>query len=396
MTTTLADVRTTNLAVVLRHLRTHGPSSRAAIAASTGLTKATVSSLTGDLIGHRLLHETGQAGNRIGRPATVLALDGSAYAAIGVQVATDRLTALAVDYSGDQLLLWHRAFDGSPARAGAGRAVSAIIALAQRAATRVRQQGRHVLGLTVAVPGLVTAEGAVRLSPALGWSDLDLRELVAGSLRQDDLAVTVANHAALAAVAELRHGGHAGVADLTYLTGAAGIEAGLIVEGRPLHGFRGFTGQAGRIAMGAADASTWADRAGIEPLVRRALPDFDPEALSDLAPAADQVAALARSGDAHVLGVLREAGGHLGRGLAVLANLVNPEVFVLGDHFASLATWLIPPAAAELERHTLAPAAGGARIVASSLGLHAAALGGAVSHLDHVDTGRIPRVAVSA
>jgi predicted NBD/HSP70 family sugar kinase len=384
------DVRATNLAVVLRHLRANGPSSRASIAASTGLNKATVSSLTGSLIEQRLLRETGLSGNRIGRPGTALALDGSAYAAIGLQVAADRLTALAVDFAGDQLLLWHRQFDGGPATTGPGRAVSEVAALAQRAASRVRQQGRQVLGLTVAVPGLVEESGTVRLSPPLGWSDVDLRGLLTGSLRQPGLDVAVANHAGLAAVAELRHGGHPAELDLTYVTGAAGVEAGIVADGRLLHGSRGFTGQIGRFSLGPAGSPTLADLAGVEPLVRRALPGFDPESLTDLTPAVEQVATLARAGDTEVLATLRDTGCHLGQGLALLANLVNPEVIVLGDHYAALAEWILPAAEAELARNTLAPAAGGARLAVSTLGLHAAALGGAVSHLDRVDTGTMP------
>jgi predicted NBD/HSP70 family sugar kinase len=359
-----ADVRTTNLAVVLRHLRAHGPSSRAAIAASTGLTKATVSSLTGDLIGHRLLRETGLSGNRIGRPATVLALDGSAYASIGIQVGAGQITALAVDYSSDQLLLWHRTVESR-------RLASEIVALAQRAASRVRQQGRRVLGLTVALP-----------SSALPAPDgPDLRELIAGSLRQKDLVVTVANHAALAAVAEQRHGGHTGQ-DLAYISGSAGLEAGLILDGNVLRG-----GRLGSFTLGPAGSPTLRDQAGIESLLARALPDFDPSALTDPGPAVEQVAVRARAGDTAALGALAHTGGYLGQGLAVLANLVQPDVFVLGDHFATLAEWLVPAASAELSRHATAP---GGRITASALGLHAAALGGAVSHLDQVDTGRIP------
>ncbi|MBB2948001.1 putative NBD/HSP70 family sugar kinase [Actinoplanes lutulentus] len=369
------DVRATNLAVVLRHLRTNGPSSRAAIAASTGLNKATVSSLTSDLIDHRLLRETGSSGNRIGRPGTAVALDGSAYAAIGLQVAADRLTALAVDFAGEQVLLWHRAL-----AAEGGRATGEIIALAQRTATRVRQQGRTVLGLTLAVPGLVDEDGTVRLSPALGWSDVDLRGLVASSLRQPGLVVTAANQAGLAAIAERR------AENMIFVTGTAGIEAGLIVDGKLLHGARGFTGQIGRFALGPAGSPTLHDLAGIEPLVRRALPGFDPDSLTDLSPAVEQVIVQARAGDAAVLTALRDTGRHLGQGLAILSNLTDPSVIVLGDHYAALAEWIIPAANPELAGHLLAP--GGAELVASELGLHAAALGGAISHLERVDSGR--------
>jgi predicted NBD/HSP70 family sugar kinase len=358
------DVRATNLAVVLGHLRANGPASRAAIAASTGLNKATVSSLAGALIEHRLLRETGLSANRIGRPSTMLELDGSAYAAIGLQVAADRLTALAVDYAGEQLLLWHRAHQQER------NPLSAITALAQRAASRVRQQGRHVLGLTVAVPGF-------------GWSGGDLLGTLSGSLRQPGLIVAVANHAGLAAVAELRHGGYPSDANLAYVTGAAGIEAGLVVDGRLLRGAHGSTGQIGRFSLGGPALE---DLAGIGSLVRRALPDLDPEALADLTPAVEQVTVQARAGDAATLAALRDTGCHLGQGLALVANLVNPEIIALGDHYAALAPWLVPHAEAELARLS-----GGARLVASTLGLHAAALGGAVAHLDRVDTGDIPR-----
>ncbi|MEU4694218.1 ROK family protein [Actinoplanes sp. NPDC023714] len=368
------DVRTTNLAVVLSHLRTSGPSSRAAIAASTGLNKATVSSLTGDLIDQRLLRETGTSGNRIGRPGTSLALDGSAYAAIGVQVSADSLTALAIDFAGDQILRWHRAL-------GAHRTAE-IVALTQRAATRVRQQGRSVLGLTVAVPGLVDEAGVVRVSPALGWSDLDLRTLVAGSLRQPGLVVTVANQASTAALTNKDP-------DSIFVTGLAGIEAGVIAGGRPLHGSRGFTGQIGRFTLGPAGAPTLHDLAGIEPLVRRILTDSDPESLADLHPAVEQVALLARSGDTAALTALHDTGRHLGQGLALLANLTDPSAIVLGDHYATLAEWLIPAAEAALAGQVLAP--GGVRLIASELGSHAAALGGALSHLARVDSGALPK-----
>ena len=105
-------MRATNLAVVLRYIRTNAPCSRADIAASTGLNKATVSSLVAELIDRRLLRETGLTENRIGRPATMLVLDGAPYAAIGLEVNTDHLTVVAIDLAGERLLSWRRAFAG--------------------------------------------------------------------------------------------------------------------------------------------------------------------------------------------------------------------------------------------------------------------------------------------
>ncbi|WP_232290034.1 helix-turn-helix domain-containing protein [Micromonospora sp. ATCC 39149] len=113
--TDLGDVRVANRAVVLRHVRVHAPCSRADIAARTGLNKATVSSLVTELIERRLVRETGLTEHRVGRPATMLVLDGEPYAALGLQIGADELVAVAVDLGGNRLLTWRRAFAAAAA-----------------------------------------------------------------------------------------------------------------------------------------------------------------------------------------------------------------------------------------------------------------------------------------
>lgn len=392
----LADVRVTNLAVVLRYVRAHAPCSRADIAAATGLNKATVSSLVADLIDRGLIRETGLTENRIGRPATMLVIDGTSYAAIGMEVGLDELTVVAVDLGGTRLLSWRRAFDGSPR--AAGRAASAIAALAGRAVSRVARQGRQVLGLTVAVPGLVDAAGGVRLASALGWRDLPLAAELRLALRDPGYEVVVENDANLAALAEYRQGQHAGTANLVHLTGGAGLGAGVVADGRLLRGARGFAGELGHVPIDPAGPACPCGRhgcleavAGIPALVRRALPEAEQDGpITDFAPEIERIRIRARQEDPATLTALAEVGRHLGYGAALLANLVNPEVVLLGGHFATLAPWLLPTAEQELLAQTLAPEAGGVRLLASALGPGAAAIGAAARTLELVDAGRLP------
>ncbi|GAA4685037.1 ROK family transcriptional regulator [Phytohabitans rumicis] len=391
-----ADVRATNLAVVLRHVRTHAPCSRADIAAATGLNKATVSSLVADLIERRLLRETGLAEHRIGRPATMLVLDGQPYAAIGMEVSADHLTAVAVDLAGEQLLSWRRAFTGTST--SAGKAVSAIAALATRAASRVTAQGRQVLGLTVGVPGLVDADGAVRLAAGLGWRDFELRADLVRALRDPKYDVAVDNDANLSAMAEHRYGAYAGTANLVYLTGELGIGAGVVVDGRLLRGGRGFSGEIGHIQLDPAGPTCDCGRigclealAGVSAIIRRVLPDAETDGpITDYAPEIDEVVRRARRADPPTLDALAEVGRHVGHGVAILANLVNPDVVVLGGIFVPLAPWLLPSAEAELAARAVAPDAGGCKVVASALGPGTAATGGAARALAAVDAGHLP------
>jgi predicted NBD/HSP70 family sugar kinase len=394
-----ADVRATNLAVVLRYVRGHVPCSRADIAAATGLNKATVSSLVADLIDRRLLRETGLTENRIGRPATMLVLDGSPYAAIGLEVNADYLTAVAIDLAGEEILSWRRSFDGLSS--APAQAATAIAALGKRAVSRVTKDGRRVLGLTVGVPGLVAADGVVRLAPNLGWQDIDLRDRINRSLGEPEYAVNVDNDANLAVIAESRYGGHAGALNLVYLTGEVGIGAGIISDGHLLRGARGFPGEIGHVQIDPAGPMCGCGRrgclealAGIAALVHKALPDSPEGVITDLELDVAEVVRRAKGGEKVVLAVLEEAGKALGQGIATIVNLLDPEVVVLGGYFVPLAGWLVPAAEQELRERGVAPE-DGTRITASALGHGAAAKGGAATVLDHVDAGNLPQLATA-
>ncbi|WP_203742895.1 ROK family transcriptional regulator [Catellatospora bangladeshensis] len=393
-----ADVRATNLAVVLRYVRGHAPCSRAEIAAATGLNKATVSSLVADLIDRRLLRETGLTEHRIGRPATMLVLDGSPYAAIGIEVNADYLTAVAIDLAGQQVLSWRRSFAGlasSPAQAA-----TAIAALGRRAVNRVLKEERRVLGLTIGVPGLVDPDGVVIMAPNLGWHDVNLRDIVNRALGEPGFPVAVDNDANLAVLAESRYGEFAGAQNLVYLTGEVGIGAGIISDGRPLRGHRGFPGEIGHLTVDPQGPPCGCGRrgcleaiAGISAIIARVLPEVAGDGdITDLQPEVDEVVRRARGNDPAALRALDEVGRALGIGVAILANLLDPEVVVLGGYFVPLAPWLLPAVEAELRDRRIGPEQGGARVSASILDHGAAATGGAATVLDHVDAGRLPRL----
>ncbi|WP_030907682.1 ROK family transcriptional regulator [Streptosporangium amethystogenes] len=387
-----ADVRATNLAVVLRFVREHAPCSRADIAASTGLNKATVSSLVADLIDRRLVRETGLTENRVGRPATMLVLDGSPYAAIGIEINVDYVTAVAVDLSGERLLSWRRSFPG--AAGTVGQAMATVAGIVRRVVNRMTKQERQVLGLTVGVPGLIGTDGTVRIAPNLGWRDADLCGDLTKALRDPGFPVQVDNDANLAALAEHRFGPYAGTANLIYLTGEIGVGAGIILDGRLRRGGQGYGGEIGHIQLDPLGAECRCGRLGCLEAVAGIGAVLEHATISpaEVELELDEVVRLARGGDPGTLGVLDTVGRNLGKGVAVLANLLNPEVVILGGYYVPLAPWLLPAVEIETRGRTIAPDAGGCRVVASTLGYGAAALGGAARVLDSVDSGRLPRI----
>ncbi|MEV4353333.1 ROK family transcriptional regulator [Nonomuraea sp. NPDC049625] len=385
-----ADVRATNLAVVLRFVREHAPCSRADIAASTGLNKATVSSLVADLIDRRLVRETGLTENRVGRPATMLVLDGSPYAAIGVEINVDYVSAVAVDLAGERLLTWRRSFGGGES---VNQGVAGVGAIIRRVVSRMAKEERQILGLAVAVPGLVDVQGTVRIAPNLGWRDADIGGDLTKALRDPGFPIQVDNDANLAALAEQRFGAHAGASDLVYLTGEIGVGAGIILDGRLRRGRLGYSGEIGHVQLDPDGPECHCGRHGCLEVMAGigAVLGKDPSP-AEIQVEIEESVRLARAGDPATLATLESVGRSLGRGVSILANLLNPEVVILGGYYVPLAPWLLPAVQDEMDGRVIASGSGGCQVVASTLGHDAAALGGAARVLDSIDSGRLPRV----
>ena len=103
---------------------------------------------------------------------------------------------------------------------------------------------QRIVGVGVAVPGLVRAEdGVVRLAPHLGWHDAPLASTLANAT---GLPVSAANDASLGSLAESVFGAGRDESDLVYINGgASGVGGGLLASGRPLGGMAGMRAKSG-------------------------------------------------------------------------------------------------------------------------------------------------------
>jgi predicted NBD/HSP70 family sugar kinase len=116
----------------------------------------------------------------------------------------------------------------------------------------------------------------------------------------------------------------------------------------------------------------------------------DDSDLDDLQLAVEQLVARASAGDSETVKALLETGSWLGQGVAMLANVLNPALIVLGGYYATLGGWLLPAVEKELHEQALAPRAGGCTVVLSTLGHDITAIGAVARSLDQLDAGRIP------
>ncbi|MFY1687551.1 ROK family protein [Plantactinospora sp. WMMB782] len=390
-----ASLREHNLALVLRQIATAArPPSRADLAGATGLTRATVSALVDDLINGRLLTEVAPAPRSgAGRPAVGLTLAGHGPAGLGLEINVDYLAAVLVDLAGAVRHRAVRLVDLRPVPPAEALALAGE--LITEAAAEAERQDLTLAGTALAVPGLVTAAGLVRLAPNLGWRDVDVPALLGGHPALGGGGLGVDNEANLAALGEL-HAGPPEGGNFIYISGEVGIGAGIVLHGTLFRGARGWSGELGHVpvhpegrpcrcggrgcleqyagqeAILAAARLTVPTSVGLEtPLGRSAVP-------TPGATVARLVEAAARE-DPATQRALVEAATALGVAVAGVINLLDVDTVVLGGVYAPLARWLAPPVEAEIRRRVLTAAWSPVTVRAALLGGDAAALGAAGS-----------------
>ncbi|RJK98103.1 ROK family protein [Vallicoccus soli] len=376
-------VRAANLAAALRHVAACAePPSRAGIAAATGFTRATASSLVDELVAAGLLAETAplrRAGG--GRPGTGLVLADRGAAGLGVEVNVDHVAACVVDLAGR---VRHREVEGVDLRGvPPRRALARAARTARRAVAAAAGDGLEPSGAALALPGLVRGpSGPLQLAPNLGWRDVDVLEL-AGALEPfAGLALSAGNEADLAAVAELTERGPG--ASFLLVSGEVGIGAGVVVEGRLFRGAHGWAGELGHVSVDPAGPVCRCGARGC--LERYAGQDALLASAGLVAPAGtslggvrtlDELVALAEAGDAGLLAGLDAAGHALGVAVSAALNLLDVPQVVLGGIYAPLSRWLAPGLCDELAVRLLAAPWAAPRVVASALGPEAAVVGAA-------------------
>lgn len=390
------SLRRNNLSVVLRHVRDLGPRSRARIAEETGLNKATVSSLVAELVDRGLLREGSADSSRaVGRPGQLVELDGTGVCGVGAEINVDYLAVAALDLAGDVVL--EKRVPVDVAHLDPGTTLDRLAELVQEAVAAVVTPGGQLAGVTLAVPGLVEgATGDLKLAPNLGWGELSVAQEMRRRLGEPSYPLHVdneANLAALAAYAELRGSGEESVHDLVLLTGAVGVGGGVVTGGHLLRGGAGYSGEVGHMPVappgrtcGCGRTGCWETVVGLTALLHKATDRDDPvrDPSLDVEQRLAGIIRRAEAGDPRTLSALKDVGTWLGIGGAILVNILNPDVLVLGGYFAVLGPWLKEPLEKAIRERVIAPDGGGCRVVRSELGFAAAVRGGAQISLDQV------------
>lgn len=245
-----------------------------------------------------------------------------------------------------------------------------------RLGKRLCENASSVAGIGISVGAMFDpVTGCFREAPHKpAWEGYPIVDVIRKAF---SLPVAADNDANACALAEWKYGAGKGCRHLAFLTFGTGLGAGLILDGKLFHGASALAGEIGAIRI-AEDGPAirgkpgclegYASGAGIAGLAALRRESWEGDtSLPTLATAKD-VAIAATRGDALAKAILHESGDSLGRGLAILLDLLNLEVIVIGSVFVRCEHLLRPSMEAALRREAMPATVQDCKIVPAALG----------------------------
>lgn len=198
----------------------------------------------------------------------------------------------------------------------------------------------EVKGIGIDVPGPVLNEKIVNKCVNLGWGVFD----VAAEMESlTGITTKVCNDANAATLGEMVAGGGKGHKNLVMLTLGTGVGGGIIIDGRIIEGVNGAGGELGHMCVNPDEEDVcgcgnrgcleqYASATGIVRCARKALDCYEGETVlkNDETLNCKVIFDAAKAGDALGVKLVDDYGNLLGRAMAMIACVTDPEVFVLG------------------------------------------------------------------
>lgn len=325
-------IRALNRSAVLNTVKSRGPIGRAEIARRTGLSPATVSSLTADLIERQLILETEPGESSGGRRPILLDINPGGGYVVGIKLTESHVIAALINLEAQVL---DRRTDDLPGTAPAQVVSSIATSVAQLLETAGLQHGQ-LLGVGVGLAGVVDAEAGVsRQQPFLNWRDVPLGKMLSETL---NTLVHIDNDVNALTLAERLYGRGQGIDDFLTVTVGRGVGLGIVIGGQLFRGARGGGGEFGHLVVDVnGPACECGKRGCLEAYIGESglLRQADQFAQAGEMPpvdSVDQLLALAMDGHLQAAQLFERSGRSLGQGIANLVNLFNPaRILISGE-----------------------------------------------------------------
>lgn len=382
-------LRRVNTITVLDIIRNCGPVARTKLARMTGLTPATAFAIVEELVKRGLVREIGLGESEGGRRPRLYAINPDAPGAMGLEVRGSRVIAILMDLLGEI----KRRYEVPLRSRSQDDVVSAIESGIEGILGNTEADQEHVIGIGIAMPGILDTESGVAISSSnFGWSNLPICRIMS---RRFGLPVILEHNVRAFALGESWFGAGREVSNLVCINVGVGISAGIIINNELYRGQDESSGELGHICVdedgprcGCGSYGCLEALASETAILRRAAKAIkqgassliaDRESLGDddESLSFSSIIRAAREGDSLAISLLKEGARYLGIGVAMVVNLLNPELVIIGGEVTEAWDIILPMIEDAVKTRALRLRPKNMRIVRSSLGIEASSIGAA-------------------
>lgn len=344
-----STARAMNRRLILNLLRQEGPRSRADIASVTGLSPAAVTFVVADLIDEGLLIEGKTVAGSAGRRPIPVDINYAGGLAIGFKLMVGSVECVVTDLATNPLgsmrlpLAGH---DPDHITTTLAEAVPQLISIVDRPEARLA-------GVGISIPGVVDNQKAVCVrSHRYNWDNVPLGRMMAERV---NVPVWLEDDTNAYAIAQQLFGQGRQHRNMAVLAIGVGIACAQIFEGKLYRGANGAAGKFGHVSYEEDGRPCECGKRGClmayyaEPAILRTWRDATGR--GEDAGRSELLAAL-KAGEPEAAAVLEEAGNGIGRHLANLVNVTDPEVIVVGGEAVAFGDALFGPLRAALKKTT--------------------------------------------
>jgi len=347
-------IRAINRSAVLNTIKNFGPISRTDIARRTGLSAATITGITTDLIEDSLVFEKEQGDSSGGRRPILLALNPRGGFVVGLKLTEENVTAALTDLEAtviakQTILIEDMSVD---------MVINSIVEVVEKLEHQASIEQQNLYGVGIGLAGIIDADrGVLRYSPIFGWHDVPLVDLLQSRLK---VPVFIDNDVNTFTLTERWFGKGQGVDNFLTVTVGRGIGMGIVVNGQLYQGVKGGAGEFGHTVINPEGQMCDCGKRGCletyasDPaLVRAAKTSFENGKMKKAVNSINELQTLAEEGDPGAKNVYAKAGETLGRGIANLINVFNPELIIIGGEGVGAGDLLFKPLCEAVDNYVM-------------------------------------------
>ncbi len=318
-------IRSINRSIILNVIKKEGEISRVAISNLTGLSQATLSGITNQLISEGLVYEKNTGDSTGGRPPIMLAVNPRGGFVIGIKLMEGHAVGALTDLNAN--VLTRENIDLADKQVDTS--VDRLAALVNNLIKNSGIQRNKLMGVGIGLAGVVDSTlGIVRQNPFLGWKNIQLRDLLQSRL---NVPVFIDNDVNTLTLSEKWLNPAQPEEDIILVTIGRGIGMGIVIDGHIYRGKSGGAGEFGHIVVdpdgplcGCGKHGCLESMVSDQALVAEARRVVAPD-VADL----DDLIKRAAAGNTKAKDVLTRAGTLLGQQIANIVNLFDPKLIII-------------------------------------------------------------------